>query len=276
VVSQAARQAGLKVALSGLGGDELFGGYASFRDVPRARRVSRLLPRAGAPALRWASRRFGSRGLLKLAEVARRPADPVHLYLLRRELFLPGERRELFPLPDGSDPVTGLPPEVLEHPRGRDPENTVSALELTGYMRNMLLRDSDVFSMAHGLELRVPLLDHELVESAVRARGEWKRPGGVPKALLVDAVGPRLPKRATTLPKRGFMFPWANWFRGGLATAAGERLTDRGIWDRLGFDPAAPARLWERFRRRDPAVGGLHVLGLMVLADVAARQRLAA
>jgi asparagine synthase (glutamine-hydrolysing) len=276
VVSRAARQAGLTVALSGLGGDELFGGYASFRDVPRGPRVSRRLPRASAPALRWASRRIGSRGLLKLAEVARRPPALVHLYLLRRELFLPAERRELLPLPDESDPLTGLPPGTLDSPTDLDPENTVSALELTGYMRNMLLRDSDVFSMAHGLELRVPLLDHEFVEAAARAPGAWKRPGGVPKALLVDAVGPRLPRRAAALPKRGFTFPWADWFRRGLATAAGERLTDHGAWKRLGFDPRAPARLWDRFRRGDPAVGGLHILGLMVLADVASRQKLAA
>lgn len=277
-VSRAARQAGLTVALSGLGGDELFGGYASFRDVPRGRRVARFLrPKAvAAPVARWLGRRLGSRGLLKLAEVARRPADPIHLYLLRRELFLPAERRALCALPDECDPITGLTPGVLGVPRGLDPENTVSALELTGYMRNMLLRDSDVFSMAHGLELRVPLLDHELVEAAAGLPGAWKRPGPVPKALLVDAVGPRLPKRATQLPKRGFTFPWADWFRGGLATTAADRLTDRGVWGRLGFDPAAPAALWGRFRQRDPAVGGLHVLGLMVLADVASRQQLSA
>ncbi|MBY0457972.1 MAG: asparagine synthase C-terminal domain-containing protein, partial [Gemmataceae bacterium] len=205
-----------------------------------------------------------------------RPADPLHLYLLRRELFLPADRRGLLALPAGSDPLTGLAPGALDAPTGLDPENTVSALELTGYMRNMLLRDSDVFSMVHGLELRVPLLDAELVASAARLPGGWKRPGKPPKPLLVDAVGPRLPRGVTTLPKRGFTFPWADWLRGALAPLAAERLTDAGAWAAIGFDRAGVAKVWERFRAGDPSVGGLHVLALVVLADVVRRQQLAA
>jgi asparagine synthase (glutamine-hydrolysing) len=279
-VSRAARRAGVTVALSGLGGDELFGGYASFRDVPRATRWLRLArPRAlVGPVLRWLARRLRSRGLLKLAAALGRPTGPEQLYLLRRELFLPAERRALLPLPAGSDPYTGLTAETLDGLaawcRGPDAENTVSALELTGYMRHMLLRDSDVFSMAHGLELRVPLLDHELVGTAAILPGAWKRPGPVPKPLLIEAVGPRLPRRVQELPKRGFTFPWADWFRTDLAAAARDRLNDRGTWADLGFDPAAPGKLWDRFRRKDPAVGGLHVLALVVLADLAARQQL--
>ncbi len=281
-VSRAARQAGLTVALSGLGGDEVFGGSASFRDVPRAGRWLRVArPRwLVGPAARWLSMRLGSRGALKFAEAMARPIDPVQLYLLRRELFLPAERRSLFPLPAESDPLTGLTSEALEaltrQAAGLDAENRVSALELTGYMRHMLLRDADVFSMAHGLELRVPLLDHELVGAAAGMPGAWKRPGTVSKRLLIDAAGPRLPRRAATLPKRGFTFPWPDWFRGDLANIARDRLTDRGSSTALGIDPAAPGKLWNRFRQRDPAVGGLHILALVVLADMAVRQRLSA
>ncbi len=279
-VSRAAREAGVTVALSGLGGDEVFGGYASFRDVPRALRLLRLArPRSAARAgFSLLSKGLRSRGLLKLAEACARPVDAVHLYLLRRELFLATERRSLFPLPQGSDAYTGLTAESLNAlssvSQGLDPENGVSALELCGYMRHMLLRDSDVFSMAHGLELRVPLLDHELVSAAAGLPGVWKQPGKTSKKLLIDAVGKKLPPRVGTLPKRGFTFPWPDWFRGDLASVASERLHDRNVWASLGFDPAAPAKLWQRFQRRDPAVGGLHVLALVVLADLAARQGL--
>jgi asparagine synthase (glutamine-hydrolysing) len=279
-VCRAARQAGLTVALSGLGGDELFGGYRSFRDVPRAARVLRLARygRRAGPMVAAVARRVKSRGLLKFAEALGRPTDPVSLYLLRREVFAPADRRALAPLPPGSDPLAGVGEAYVADWRsevvGLDPENQVSALEMTAYMRHMLLRDADVFSMAHGLELRVPLLDHEFVDAATALPGAWKRPGKVPKPLLVEAAGARLPAAVTRQPKRGFTFPWAEWFRGPLASAAGDRLTDRAVWDRLGFDPATPGRLWERFRRGDPAVGGVHVLGLVGLADLAARQRL--
>jgi len=278
-VSRAARQAGLTVALSGLGGDELFGGYASFRDVPRAERWLRFARplRWGTRILRASAAASRSRGVLKFAEAVQRPPTSSHLYLLRRELFLPAYRRALGPLPAGCDSLTGLSLDTMANFAGidsLDSENRVSMLELSGYMRHMLLRDADVFSMSQGLELRVPLLDHQVVESASRLPGKWKRPGKVPKPLLIDAVGPRLPKRVRELPKRGFTFPWAEWFRGELATFARDRLNDRGIWTDIGFAPGGPAEIWERFRRWDPAVGGLHVLALAVLADLVSRQRL--
>ncbi|MDW8244513.1 MAG: asparagine synthase (glutamine-hydrolyzing) [Thermogemmata sp.] len=277
-VSWAARQAGLTVALSGLGGDELFGGYASFRDVPEALRWARRLGRS-APWVASLIRRLGrcikSRALIKLAELfGRSRNDLPHIYLLRRELFLPAERRLLFPLPAGCDPSTGLSPHLFDLPTSLDIENSISALELTGYMRYMLLRDADVFSMAHGLELRVPLLDHVFVEAVVRLPGYWKRPGKIRKALLVEIAGPRFPRLASRLPKRGFTFPWTQWFRDGLSTMATERLHDRTLWKKLGLDPRMPAYLWQRFLQKDPAIQGLHILGLVVLADVSYRQGL--
>ena len=270
----------MTVVLSGLGGDEVFGGYTTFRDIPRAQRLMALVPprRLAGPGLRWLGRRFGSRTALKLAEAVTRPASPVHLYLLRREMFLPTERRLLFPLPDGSDPLTGVAWETLDSlhaaVRVRDLENQVSAMELTGYMRHMLLRDADVFSMAQGIELRVPLLDHPLVELASELPGAWKRIGRVSKPLLVAAAGPRLPKQVGRLPKKAFAFPWADWFRNDLAPVVRDRLTDRVVWANIGFDPAEPERLWSRFRQFDPAVNSFQVLGLVVLADVVRRQDL--
>ncbi len=275
-VSRAARESGLKVVLSGLGGDELFGGYATFRDVPRAWRWRRWLGllRPLEQWLRPLSRLCGSRWLLKTAELVGRKHDFRQIYMLRRELFLPPERRRLHPLPQATDPLTGVPPDAFSLPADLDPENAVSYLEIKGYMRYMLLRDADVSSMAHGLELRVPLLDHRVVETVVQAPGRWKRPGRRPKRLLAEAVGHRLPADAAKGPKRGFTFPWAAWLRRALAPWAEERLHARSVWQRLGFDPDAPLELWRRFLLKDPAVGGLQMLALLVLAELAVRQRI--
>ncbi|MBL9091272.1 MAG: asparagine synthase (glutamine-hydrolyzing) [Planctomycetaceae bacterium] len=279
-VSRAAREAGVKVALSGVGGDELFGGYASFRDVPRAQKWLSNLPTSSvaAAAIQRGASLFGSRGLLKFGGAIERPHDIAQLYLLRRELFLRNERRRIAPLPAGCDPWSGLTNSTLAALRAEtrtdDVENAVSALELCGYMRNMLLRDADVFSMAHGLEIRVPLLDHEFVEVAVGLPGCWKRRNDVPKALLVDAVGPKLPRHVIHGPKRGFTFPWSDWLRDDLAETAAARLNDATTWSAVGFDATGVAELWRRFVRNDPAVGGLQILALLVLADVVRRQRL--
>jgi len=279
-VSRAARRAGLTVALSGLGGDELFGGYASFRDVVRAERfqsAGRLLgPLAGAA--RGALRAAGPRAAAKAAELLGRPRAAAHRYLLRRELLLPQERRSLHELPADSDPYSGVPlpflQELAESAEDLDPVNQVSRLELAGYMSQMLLRDSDVFSMASGLEIRVPLLDHELVEAAVRLPGRWKRPDPRPKPLLVDAVGDRLPGFLGRMPKKGFAFPWASWLRGPMQARAEAALRSREVWNSLGLDPEAPPQLWARFLEGDARVSPLGILALMTLEDFASRHGL--
>jgi asparagine synthase (glutamine-hydrolysing) len=279
-VARTARRAGLTVALSGVGGDELFGGYASFRDVSRAMRWHARLG-----GLRWAGRlaagvfaRAGGRGAAKAAAMLDRPPSAAQMYLLRRELFLTADRRALLPLPPESDPWSGVPRDLLadlkERSRGLDAFNRVSLFELTAYLRNMLLRDADVFSMAHGLEIRVPLLDHRLVEEAAALPGELKQPDPRPKPLLLDAVGPRLPRHVHTLPKRGFTFPWAAWLRGPLRQRAADALSGGDVWKNLGISAEAPRELWRRFDGGDRRVSALQVLALLVLADFARRHGL--
>jgi asparagine synthase (glutamine-hydrolysing) len=279
-VSRATRRAGLKVALSGLGGDELFGGYASFHDVPRALRLRRKLgwigPANGVVSwmLDWTSGRRGR----KAAEMLRRPPTPVSVYFLRRELFLRKRRRDLHPQPAGMDPYSGVPQrtveDMLSRSRGLGLVNQVSLFELEGYMRHMLLRDSDVFSMRHGLELRVPLLDHKVVEQVAALPGSYKLPDSRPKPLLIDAVGARLPAVVYKHPKRGFTFPWAAWLRGPLRQRAVQAMDNRDIWHTLGLNPEAPRQLWDRFVDKDRRVSALQVLALMVLENFASQHEL--
>jgi len=279
-VSRTTRQAGLTVALSGLGGDELFGGYATFRDLPRALWVSRLAQRLGnlrRLAAMPASRLGRSRKALKLSELLRR-SDLGQLYLLRRELFLPEERRALLTLPAGSDRVTGIPAEELRFletvATAPDQQNAISALELTAYLRNMLLRDGDCFSMAVSLQLRVPLLDHRVVAATLAMPGLWKQRDPRAKPLLQDAVGAPMHELRLRSRKRGFTFPWEGWLRGALASSAESALHPAETWKALGISPSAPMELWTRFRRGDRRVTALHVVALWTLADYARRHRL--
>jgi asparagine synthase (glutamine-hydrolysing) len=280
-VSGAARQAGLTVALSGLGGDELFGGYASFTDVPRAlkwRNRLRWTGHRGIDLLSELFRKSGRRSAVKAAEMLARDPSVVQMYLLRRELFLRSERRELHLLPEGSDPSSGMPSatvaELIKQTQDLDVPNQLSRLESTAYMRHMLLRDADVFSMIHGLEVRVPLLDHKLVELIATMPGSWKRPDPRPKPLLIDAVGPRLPQSVYTTPKKGFTFPWDAWLRGPLQQRAAVAMNHASVWRELGLHPSAPPRLWRRFLSGDRRVAALQVLAMVVLEDFATRHKL--
>lgn len=289
-ITRAARRAGLTVALSGLGGDELFGGYRSFVDVPRAlrlRRTSTLFGAAGRDTLAALCERAAlhprsktrARALAKLGATLRRPADLVELYLLRRELFSVAERRALQPLPDASDALSGLDASVVaalhaDH-RGRAPLDRIAALEFSTYMRHMLLRDADVFSMRNGIELRVPLLEHYAVAEAARAASRFRRADPRPKPLLVDAAGPRLPARSWQAKKRGFTFPWRSWLAGPLRDRAETGLASDSLRN-AGLDPGAARRVWSAFAAGDPRVSELEVVALLVLSDYVERNRLTA
>jgi len=274
VVSRAPRRAGLTVALSGLGGDELFGGYPSFRDVPRAAALRKLLPfsvQVPEAAQRWVAR-VGGRGAAKALELLARPASTLEAYLLRRELLLPAERRALH---DGHWPVPQVERTLPSDLSALSGANRVSALELSNYMRDMLLRDGDVFSMAVGLELRLPLLDHVFVEGVVRLPGAWKGPDPRPKPLLLDAVGLGLPRYVPKRPKRGFTFPWDAWLRGPMRDRVHRALHERDVWKAVCLEPSAPEQLWARFEGGDPRVGGLQVMALWVLQSFVQRHGLA-
>jgi len=148
-----------------------------------------------------------------------------------------------------------------------DSFTSVSCFELQSYMVNTLLRDTDAASMANSLEVRVPFLDHRLVELVASMPGSSKQADSRPKPLLLDAVGPRLPTFVYTRGKQGFTFPWDDWLRGPLRQRATLAMREADVWRALGIDPQGPSYLWRRFEGGDRRVAALQGLALLVLAD---------
>ncbi len=260
--SQAARAGGVTVALSGLGGDELFGGYPSFRDVPRITRwlpVWRRLPLPARRALlrRW--RRGGDTRWLKLADSLEHGRTPAALALLHRAVLAEPARRALL----NTDLVGARHPQedrLHQDLAGAAPENIISAAELRGYMADVLLRDSDVMSMRHSLELRVPFVDVPLITWLWRQPAGWRTAPAIAKSALVDAVHDLLPPALLSRPKRGFTLPFDLWMkkelrpfledtfstasagRSGLFNVAAVQAQWQGFAD--GQDPRAWSRVW--------------------------------
>jgi asparagine synthetase B (glutamine-hydrolysing) len=218
---------------------------------------------------------------VKVEEAFHREADALTMYLLRRELFLPNERRALMAgLPAGADETTGLGQNLLDdlraRSRGLDDQNTVSFFELELYMRHMLLRDADAFSMASPIEYRVPFLDHVFVEAAFGINGRYKKADPRPKPLLLDLVGPKLPSAVWQKSKRGFTFPWGDWFRGALRQNARDAVNDTAVWSRLNINHAAVAGIWSQFEQGDTRISPLQILAFVALRDFTTRHNLRA
>ncbi len=204
-ISKFAADEGIKAVLSGIGADELFGGYPSFSRINKALRLQQF-PNVGLSlAAKIANKKYERISYLKIAGIR-------GIYLFLRGHFSPNEiakqlggyEKEVWDILNNS-PAS---PEII-----CSKKNTASWMEFNLYMQDQLLRDADVMSMAHGLEIRVPFLDNELVKTTFSVNEQIKFEGKVSKGLLINSFNSILPKEIWDRPKMGFSFPFTEWFR---------------------------------------------------------------
>jgi asparagine synthase (glutamine-hydrolysing) len=264
-VSQAVAATRVKAVLSGVGGDEMFGGYPSFQRIPSAIRTAKWLAPV-LPVTALAASALSDWRARKLQHFAGAP-DATSAYRAVRGNFMPEEWP--FLLGPAFDGATGRDArEMLARVEARTfrdgshetPLAAVSRMETSGYLQGQLLRDIDAVSMAHGLEVRVPFVDHRLAGTI------WPALGHHPRLLegkrLLHETLPTLPQGIAGRPKRGFTLPFDTWMRGGLRETA-----LRGIESAvaLGWVNARAAAAvwgdWERGRAHWSRVWGLSVLG---------------
>jgi len=151
----------------------------------------------------------------------------------------------------------------------RDVVNSISRLELEGYMANTLLRDTDAMTMAHSLEVRVPFVDVKLVDYVFSLPGEWKldrRYGGVPKPLLADAIADLLPRDFLQRRKMGFTLPFEKWMQGQLRPAISAVFENANELAEAGLAGVGVRDLWRQFLRAPHAIGWSRPWALFVLA----------
>ncbi len=255
--SQTARAGGVTVALSGLGGDELFGGYPSFRHTPRLAHwlpCWHALPGFTREIILRSLHRRDTRAR-KLADILRHARSRQEVAALQRAVFSSSSRRTLLhadlrATADARSPFHPALTELRAELAGADAFSTVSAWELRTYMADVLLRDSDVMSMAHSLELRVPFVDRPLIEWLWHQPTAFKFDPRQPKSVLHAAAYDVLPPGLAARRKRGFTLPFPLWMRREFRPFLDETFSAASITRSGLFDANAVQRHWQGFLAR--------------------------
>ena len=266
IVSRAARKAGITMALSGVGGDELFAGYHVFK------RMNQLAAKSWVGRVPAAFRKLAASSYRTLqSDVnAGRKADLLGLstidfesaYPLNRALFPDKLLRSLVKESHYKATLRAIMdtvPQVNDHLL-----SAVSVAEYKTYLQNVLLRDADQMSMAVSLEVREPFLDHQLIEYVLNVPDKWKFPH-TPKKLLTDSLGELLPSEIIHRPKMGFTLPWEHWMKKELKGFCVENIN---AISKMPFaNEKGIQQLWQNFEKGKQGVNWGRVWHLVALSD---------
>lgn len=269
VVSKAIRRSGIKVALSGIGGDELFAGYPFFNQYLQLQEKSWLwniptgLRKLLTPS--WAGRSPNGKGG-RIRQLLRMDGCTIdHAYPIFRQILSPRLLEELTFLAPSSDVLPALTLELA----GKSKElsalpllSQVSVAEYLGYTQHTLLKDTDQMSMAHALEVREPFFDQDLVEFVLGVPDSYKKPQ-YPKSLMVEALKPLLPEEIIFRKKQGFLLPWNLWLRNELRSFCDGHIMNMS--QRPFINGAALTRHWQRFLIGDKTIRWAEIWLFVVL-----------
>jgi asparagine synthase (glutamine-hydrolysing) len=266
VVSKVTKQAGVTVALSGLGGDELFAGYHYYRQWQDLR--NGLLPKVPGVGRKLASTVLSATGRPKLQRVADILADDEidlsTVYPRTRQVMPRATALRYQANGNGPDPLQAMLAERAIEIEAFPVLSQYSIGDLLGYTQNVLLKDVDQFSMASALEVREPFFDHHLIEYVLRVPDEFKL-GDRPKSLLVDSLGGLLPDEIIDRKKMGFTLPLEKWMRGELREFCDARIS--GLAKRGLIDSDLLKKKWNQFGRGEGGVRWSELWHLVVLTE---------
>ncbi|HWB53874.1 MAG TPA: asparagine synthase C-terminal domain-containing protein, partial [Tepidisphaeraceae bacterium] len=281
MVSKLVKEAGITVALAGTGGDELFGGYKSFVDLPKYRNWARGLNCIPKSISRTLARRFiqwktGSTGDMppqtrwgKMIDAIETGGQLLEFYQVAYGLFTRDFADRLTENGLMSHTHAGLSSDRAENLRelidGQENLHAVSLLELSLFLGDRLLRDTDAASMAVSLEVRVPLLDHEVVESIAGLQTDVRFAPLGRKQLLRKLAFSESMMPIFDRPKSGFVLPLDRWCRQGLKGEIAQTFNNAELCHRLGLNPDAIKLLWSGFESGAPGLYWSRIWALYVL-----------
>ncbi len=263
IVSKATKNAGITMALSGLGGDELFAGYDIFKryyDLEKKGWLN-LVPAKGLVGKLLAAKKKSVQGD-KTSEILNLDTiNGFNAYPVNRKLFNQTDYQSLLRENYNAD---NFIKNIIKKSETDSKHilSRVSLFEIQTYMQNVLLRDTDQMSMAVALEVRVPFLDYKLVEFVLGINDEYKYPH-TPKKLLIDSLGDLLPDNIVNRPKMGFTLPWKEWLKGDLKDFCEDNIAQ--FSKRSFVNREAVLLIWNRFLNNDPKITWSRVWHLVIL-----------